>query len=316
MTRHLATFIRYRRSRRDLVLRSSLPRPSWGARSIAGGIRLYLERAAAQSGRPPAPYQSLRRRGVSAAAVVCGSSSTSRARCLPLEPAINRVLRQSLTVFQSPTCLNCYGHDMLVVIDIHLTSRSGGWQRAATQLCSHVSQLLRRSPRIQVRRTDQLRCAPAMAAASASEPKCVRTARDIAAEISRADALAHVNLVERQVNARGCWIPVGKSRNTDGYVQVWLTGSAPGRRNQRAYLLHKLAMWAFGKALPTGKSEHASHLCDERACFNPGHLVAESIQANNSRKGCPGDVRCACGCNVVAFTCPHIPRCVRNVDRH
>jgi hypothetical protein len=36
---------------------------------------------------------------------------------------------------------------------------------------------------------------------------------------------------------------------------------------------------------------------------------------NISRIGCPGDVLCPCPCKVLAFSCPHRPKCMARSRR-
>lgn len=59
---------------------------------------------------------------------------------------------------------------------------------------------------------------------------------------------------------------------------------AAGRGAQTAFLIHIVAYVAETGQDPP--SMHISHLCDNRRCFNPYHLVAETPQLNNPRKGC------------------------------
>ncbi|KAL1980362.1 hypothetical protein VTN96DRAFT_4233 [Rasamsonia emersonii] len=66
---------------------------------------------------------------------------------------------------------------------------------------------------------------------------------------------------------------------------------------QTAFLLHIISFVASNSAdQPT---LHISHLCDQCQCFNPDHLVAESGQTNNSRKGCPRPMTCFIESNIV-----------------
>lgn len=108
-------------------------------------------------------------------------------------------------------------------------------------------------------------------------------------------------------NEKGCFLFVG-SRNSDGYGQVWTAIDGTGRQAQKAFLIHYVAWIAAGNpSVETGL--HLSHRCGKRNCFNPAHLCTESPQANNSRKGCPGDVVCG-HCDQVAFSCSHKPKCI------
>lgn len=131
--------------------------------------------------------------------------------------------------------------------------------------------------------------------------------------IEQARKLIHKHKLKMATNTIGCWLATTGSANTDGYRQVWFvpdrTGGT-GRSSQKSYLLHRLATVAQG-ILPTDITHHLSHLCDHRDCFNTAHLVFETAEANNSRKGCPGDIVCPCPCEVLAYACPHMPKCIR-----
>lgn len=84
----------------------------------------------------------------------------------------------------------------------------------------------------------------------------------------------------------------------------------PNRR-PTAFLLHIVSFVADrGHGVPN--DQQVSHLCDRRNCFNPNHLLAESVQANNSRKGCPGPLFCPDHGHKIASLCKHAPtKCIR-----
>ncbi|KAK7394070.1 hypothetical protein QQX98_013150 [Neonectria punicea] len=112
----------------------------------------------------------------------------------------------------------------------------------------------------------------------------------------------------------GCWLSKS-SANRDGYCQITtLKSSQPGRRGQRpvAFLLHKVSFVAHNNRNPAAGA-HVSHLCDNRRCFNPEHLVDESPQLNNGRKNCIGPVFYSDHGNFVFSACPpsHSPPCIR-----
>ena len=81
-----------------------------------------------------------------------------------------------------------------------------------------------------------------------------------------------------------------------------------GRSAQTAFLLHRVA---FLGANGHDAHGHVSHLCNNPRCFNPDHLVDETPQANNSRKGCAGPIICSVHHHLVVDLCTHYPRCIR-----
>lgn len=48
---------------------------------------------------------------------------------------------------------------------------------------------------------------------------------------------------------------------------------------------------------------HVSHRCGKARCINPEHLVLESRNENESRKGCPRE-------DKAWASCPHSPKCI------
>jgi len=137
---------------------------------------------------------------------------------------------------------------------------------------------------------------------------------DYAQEIGQARALQLVGDKRRgssSTNALGCWEFSG-SVNTDGYGQIFAKKNsnllARGRASQTAFLLHIVSFLARNGRSP---SQHCSHLCDNRKCFNPDHLVDEAAQVNNSRKGCWGDILCPEHGHPIVIFCAHAPKCVR-----
>jgi hypothetical protein len=139
---------------------------------------------------------------------------------------------------------------------------------------------------------------------------------DYAAELGQ--VRAQEILYEKRTNnmvvgARGCWEFTG-SLNTDGYGQIWskknstIAAGLTGRSSQTAFLLHVVAFLAHTGHAPVYS---CSHLCDNTKCFNPDHLVDESLEDNNGRKGCWGDVYCPEHGHVIVSFCTHIPKCIR-----
>ena len=141
-----------------------------------------------------------------------------------------------------------------------------------------------------------------------------RQSIDYAREVSqpKAEAVYRARKSKCKRNLLGCMTTTA-STNTDGYSQVWFKPKSlekdSGRSSQKAFLLHIIAFIAFNEVYDPGM--HVSHLCDNRRCFNPKHLVQESPQVNNSRKNCLGEIHCARG--HVHPVCRHQPRCIRPV---
>lgn len=92
-------------------------------------------------------------------------------------------------------------------------------------------------------------------------------------------------------------------------LKIYVT--LPGRKKARGFLLHIIAAVSrFGVSPTTGWQ--VSHLCDRRSCFNPSHLSIETVQENNARKGCVGDLYCSTHADeLICPLCPHSPKCIR-----
>lgn len=102
------------------------------------------------------------------------------------------------------------------------------------------------------------------------------------------------------------------SLNDKQYVQIKVVGHInPNKKVQ----LHQLVAWTHPDpvkqetlrvAIREGRLE-ISHLCKQKSCMTPDHMVAESCAVNKSRNGCiaviqiNGDLH-AC--------CKHQPRCI------
>jgi Zinc-binding loop region of homing endonuclease len=71
----------------------------------------------------------------------------------------------------------------------------------------------------------------------------------------------------------GCWLWTG-SANQNGRPQFWGDGT-----NHRPY---KIATELERGPCPDGKE--CSHLCDQKLCVNPDHVIYETKQENNFRR--------------------------------
>mmetsp|Transcript_28934 Transcript_28934/g.94203 ORF Transcript_28934/g.94203 Transcript_28934/m.94203 type:complete len:163 (+) Transcript_28934:420-908(+) len=74
-------------------------------------------------------------------------------------------------------------------------------------------------------------------------------------------------------------------------------------------LSHLALLFGTGAAPQRKDGETASHLCHNKRCIRPEHLIVESIADNAARNGCVAFVECHdCGNRVPA--CPHTPPCL------
>jgi len=148
-----------------------------------------------------------------------------------------------------------------------------------------------------------------------------RPSRSYAAELGQARANEIVRNKFRsdsETNSNGCWLFTGALIG-DGYAQIWTKPTAAlhsgdtGRAAWKGYLLHRVAYVAR-----TGVEiqDQCSHLCDNRRCFNPDHIVDESALDNNNRKGCAGQILCLFHGHYLGNLCRHTPRCIRANDQH
>ena len=71
-----------------------------------------------------------------------------------------------------------------------------------------------------------------------------------------------------------CWIPVGRSKDKDGYIWFWFRGKVTRLHRAIYIFLH-------GK-LPS--YIQVRHICDNPTCFNPEHLIAGTAQDNADDK--------------------------------
>jgi hypothetical protein len=110
-------------------------------------------------------------------------------------------------------------------------------------------------------------------------------------------------LAEKRESPDGCWLHTNKP-NPKGYVQVAKDATT------KVYVHHLAVRMVRGAAaVPTSRSVHVSHLCHVHGCFNPDHLVIETVEQNKSRNYCLVTVQCAYGTQAAA--CSHSPRCMR-----
>ncbi len=108
-----------------------------------------------------------------------------------------------------------------------------------------------------------------------------------------------------------CWKfnpPAGRGASINpshgyGYVSPW------GRDATRLYT-HVLSHFIHTgeKPVPRTPKQDISHRCHRNFCFNPSHLVRETVEANGSRDYCLFAVNLG---GVWHDLCPHQPKCLR-----
>uniref|UniRef100_A0A183BPM1 Zf-His_Me_endon domain-containing protein n=1 Tax=Globodera pallida TaxID=36090 RepID=A0A183BPM1_GLOPA len=62
------------------------------------------------------------------------------------------------------------------------------------------------------------------------------------------------------------------------------------------------------------EGDDASHLCHRSTCSRVGHVIWESPQLNQDRKGCAVWVECPhADCDLRVWACVHEPKCIKMV---
>lgn len=110
-----------------------------------------------------------------------------------------------------------------------------------------------------------------------------------------------------------------KPNKSNGYPQVSWRGM------NHVAVAGEIALWARGEMKPykphgnihpvEDQVFQISHLCGKSRCVVPEHVVVETAQENNSRKGCAPWVDCSEHCSLcrgrkVIWRCPHKPGCI------
>ncbi len=98
----------------------------------------------------------------------------------------------------------------------------------------------------------------------------------------------------------GCHVWTGSTQN--GYPSI-SRGHAKSKIK-----VHMLALYLRKGVLPDPKTV-VSHLCHNKKCCNPDHLIIESISSNNDRKACMHSLVDTAG--VKWTLCRHTPKCLR-----
>lgn len=111
------------------------------------------------------------------------------------------------------------------------------------------------------------------------------------------------------------------SQNAKGYVQIKVYGHISSNKKVQ---LHQLVAWMhpdpaeraiLQAAINRSESDdeddlpkkELSHLCKQKACMNPQHIIAESCTNNKLRNNCTTIIRIN---GIIHSCCKHIPRCI------
>lgn len=98
-----------------------------------------------------------------------------------------------------------------------------------------------------------------------------------------------------------------KPSKEGGYVQLSFEGA------NKFATLGEVLLWSKGVTLNVA-GDQCSHLCGNPLCCDATHVVVESAQKNNQRKGCLVVWQCF-HCPKVYLTCPHGPSsCIKFVS--
>lgn len=95
-----------------------------------------------------------------------------------------------------------------------------------------------------------------------------------------------------------------------GYSQLSFQGA-----NKFAEI-QEITCWASGdcKSRHMGvKNPQCSHLCPSKNCARIAHIIIESAEDNNDRKGCPGWITCGHADGKIIWVCWHTPCCITQV---
>lgn len=105
-----------------------------------------------------------------------------------------------------------------------------------------------------------------------------------------------------------CWLWTGRQLHGYGLVYAGTTKC----QKRKLVRLHILAAWIHhGKGPDDG--QQASHLCHRRNCYNPKHVVFESVLINNQRSCCVFSTPLRNG--KLRPSCSHFPLCLRKGNR-
>lgn len=98
------------------------------------------------------------------------------------------------------------------------------------------------------------------------------------------------DLGDPDTHAKGCWV-VHAERQQDSQFKLYY------KERNYAFTLNRLAvrMWHKEESvlrLLLSKNHKAVHLCHNKRCFNPQHIVVESRKEHVDRSNCVKDGRC------------------------
>jgi hypothetical protein len=98
----------------------------------------------------------------------------------------------------------------------------------------------------------------------------------------------------------------GATVATSGYGEIAVFG-----REQSKLKMHVLSHYLHTgeQPVPCNPKKDVSHLCHSKSCFNPAHLVLETVPVNGSRDYCLSTVQSKGGQFI--DVCCHTPKCLK-----
>jgi len=99
-----------------------------------------------------------------------------------------------------------------------------------------------------------------------------------------------------------CWI-------LDKHLQNGYPVASYSRTEANIPVSHLALRVTLGESPHHAKRQTASHLCHNKRCIRPEHIIIESIGLNGRRNGCLAFVTCG-GCGAKTNACGHEPVCI------
>lgn len=133
------------------------------------------------------------------------------------------------------------------------------------------------------------------------------------------DGSSKYKIAPATTNSTGCWLSSKAPDKERGYIKTKVPFMRPNGSSKHEPYLHVLAFFSACSSpqregirlLMERNGEQISHLCHNKTCFNPDHLVRESAAQNRSRNDCRSFKKVKCpNCAHEWCPCPHEIPCI------